>query len=325
MCVIWGLPYLLVKVAVRELSPGTLVFARTAVGGLVLLPVAVRQGGFKAAFGPVVRRWLPLAAFTVIEIAIPWLLISDAEHRLSSSLTGLLIAAVPLVGVVAVALTGGNDGLDVTRVSGLLLGVIGVGFLVGLDLGELSIGSLFEMALVAVGYAVAPMIMARYLSDLPSVPVVACSLLLTAVGYLPVAIVQRPQHVRGTVLASVVVLGLVCTAVAFVLFFALINDIGPARATVITYVNPAIAVLLGVTFLGERFTAGMAVGFPLILAGSFLAARRRGEQPLGPSADVDAAVSSVAMTSVDADGAVRSVERRRDDAGVVLVRRPPLD
>lgn len=270
MCVIWGIPYLLIRVAVRDLTPGALVFARTGVGGLVLLPIALRHGGF----GPVLRRWRPLVAFTVIELAIPWLLLSDAETELSSSLSGLLVAAVPLVGVVAVAVTGGHDRVDATRMAGLLLGVVGVACLVGLDLGNLHIGALLELAVVVVGYAVAPMIMARNLADLPSVPVVAASLLLTAVGYLPVALVRPPHSLHATVIASVAVLGVVCTALAFVLFFALIADIGPARATVITYVNPAVAVLLGVAFLRERFTLGMGIGFPLILAGSVLAARR---------------------------------------------------
>jgi drug/metabolite transporter (DMT)-like permease len=278
MCVIWGIPYLLIRVAVRDLTPGTLVFARTAIGGIVLLPVALRSGGLREAFGPVLRRWRPLVAFTVIEVAIPWLMLSDAETKLSSSLTGLLIAAVPLAGVIAVAVSGGNDHVDASRLTGLLLGVAGVACLVGLDLGQLKAIPLIEVAVVVVGYAVAPMIMAHKLADLPSVPVVASSLLLTAIGYLPVAIIQRPKHLHAHAVASVLALGVVCTALAFVVFFALINDIGPARATVITYVNPAVAVLLGVLFLDERFTLGMAVGFPLILGGSVLAARRR-ERP----------------------------------------------
>ncbi len=293
MCVIWGIPYLLIRVAVRDLSPGTLVFGRTAIGGLILLPIAIRGRGFRAAFGPVLQRWRPLVAFTIIEIAIPWLMLSDAETKLSSSLTGLLVAAVPLVGVVVVAATGGDDRADPSRLVGLLLGVAGVACLVGLDLGQLKAFPLIEVAITVVGYAVAPMIMARRLADLPSVPVVSASLLLTAIGYLPVAILQPPRGWHGNAIASVVALGVICTALAFVVFFALIADIGPARATVITYVNPAVAVLLGVLFLNERFTAGMAVGFPLILAGSVLAARRR--PPLvdvGPSETLVAASES---------------------------------
>src|SRR5580658_5890317 len=155
MCVIWGIPYLLIRVAVRDVSPGTLVFLRTAIGGVVLLPLAVRAGGF----GPVLRRWKPLLAFTILEIAIPWLLLGNAEQHLPSSLTGLLIAAVPLVGVVAARLAGIGDHVDRRRWAGLLLGLLGVG-------------------VVAIGYATAPIIMARKLADLPSFPVVSAALLL---------------------------------------------------------------------------------------------------------------------------------------------------
>jgi drug/metabolite transporter (DMT)-like permease len=268
MCVIWGIPYLLIRVAVRDVSPGTLVFLRTVIGGVVLLPLALRSGGF----GPVLRRWKPLVAFAAIEIAIPWLLLGNAEQHLSSSLTGLLVAAVPLVGVVAGRLAGTGDHVDARRWAGLLLGLLGVGMLVGLDLGSLSALALGEVGLVAVGYATAPIIMARQLSDLPSFPVVSAALLLSAVAWAPYGLTHWPSHVAASGVASILALGLVCTALAFVLFFALIGEIGPARATVITYVNPAIAVALGLLLLNERFTIGMGIGFPLILVGSVLAA-----------------------------------------------------
>lgn len=271
MCVIWGVPYLLIRVAVRDFSPGTLVFARTAIGGLILLPFAFAAGGF----GDVLRRWRPLLAFTVIEVAVPWLLLSDAERVLSSSLSGLLVAGVPLVGVLVARIAGTDEqGGGALRYVGLLLGLVGVVLLLGLDVGQVRTGALVEVAFVAVGYAVAPVILARRLSDLPSIPVVATSLLLTAVGYLPYAVLNWPDSISAKVAWSVAGLGVVCTALAFVLFFALIAAIGPARATVITYVNPAVAVLLGVLLLDEDFTLGIAVGFPLILIGSVLAARR---------------------------------------------------
>lgn len=271
LCVVWGVPYLLIRVAVREVEPGTLVFLRTAIGGLVLLPLALsaRGGGFSA----VRRRWRPLLAFTVAEIGVPWLLLSDAERHLSSSLSGLLIAVVPLVGVVVVRLAGTPERITPARLAGLGLGLFGVAMLVGLDLGELHTGALVELAVVVLGYAGGPVIMARYLSDLPNVPTVAASLLITAVGYLPYAMLHLPHRVSAEVAGSVLTLSLVCTALAFVLLFALIGQVGPARATVVTYVNPAVAVLAGVTVLGESFTSGMAVGFPLILIGSVLAAR----------------------------------------------------
>lgn len=296
MCVIWGVPYLLIRVAVRDFSPGTLVFARTALGGLILLPFAFAQGGF----GAVARRWRPLLAFTVIELAVPWLMLSDAERVLSSSLSGLLVAAVPLVGVVVARVAGVDDHGGVLRYAGLLLGLAGVVVLLGLDLGELHVVALLEMALVAVGYATAPVIMARRLADLPSIPVVAASLLLAATGYLPYAVFHWPTSVSAHAAWSVVVLGVICTALAFVLFFALISAIGPARATVITYVNPAVAVLLGVLLLDERFTLGMAVGFPLILVGSVLAARRVTASPA--TAGCEAGVPEAVLAETVAGG-----------------------
>ncbi|MCU1659005.1 MAG: protein of unknown function transrane [Pseudonocardiales bacterium] len=291
MCVIWGIPYLLIRVAVRDVSPGTLVFARTAIGGLILLPLALTRGGF----GPVLRRWRPLVAFTVIELAVPWLLLGSAEKQLSSSLSGLLVAAVPLIGVLVARVSGSDDHVDLSRGAGLLLGLVGVAMLVGLDIGSIHVASLFEMLAVVIGYAIAPVVMARRLADLPSIPVVSASLLLCAIGYLPYAAFNPPTHLSGHAIASIGVLGVVCTAVAFVVFFALINDIGPARATVITYVNPAVAVLFGIVLLGEPFTLGMGVGFPLILAGSVLAARRSTVREAAVAEPVAVAVRDVAV------------------------------
>jgi drug/metabolite transporter (DMT)-like permease len=294
MCVIWGVPYLLIRVAVRDFDPGTLVFARTAIGGLILLPFALAAGGF----GQVLERWRPLLAFTVIEVAVPWLLLSDAERVLSSSLSGLLVAAVPLVGVVVARVARTDDrGGGLLRYVGLLLGLAGVVLLLGLDVGEVRGGALLEMALVAIGYAVAPVIMARRLADLPSIPVVASALLLTATGYLPYAAFHWPGSISAKVAWSVVGLGVVCTALAFVLFFALIAAIGPARSTVITYVNPAVAVLLGVLLLDEKFTLGIAVGFPLILIGSVLAARRARPVSVACEAAVPEAVVAETVVS----------------------------
>jgi drug/metabolite transporter (DMT)-like permease len=283
MCVIWGIPYLLIRVAVRDVAPGTLVFMRTAIGGIVLLPLALRGGGF----GPVLRRWKPLVAFAAIEIAIPWLLLGNAEQHLPSSLTGLLVAAVPLVGVVAGRFAGTGDHVDARRWTGLLLGLLGVGLLVGLDLSSLSALALIEVGFVVIGYATAPIIMARQLSDLPSFSVVSAALLLSALAWAPYGLTHWPSRVPANGVASIVVLGLVCTALAFVVFFALIGEIGPNRATVITYVNPAVAVGLGLLLLNERFTAGMGIGFPLILLGSVLAAGRGKSSPEAtPAPDV---------------------------------------
>ncbi len=281
MGVIWGVPYLLIKVAVDELSPATLVFFRTAVAGLLLLPLAAARGQLR----PLLRHWKPLLAYTAAELAVPWLFLASAERRLSSSLSGLLIAAVPLVGALIGWLTGGER-LGARRLFGLLVGLAGVAALVGLDLHGGDAVPLIELAIVVLGYALGPFVLNRYLADLPGLGVVAASLGVTALVYLPAAAVQWPDRwPTGKVLGSVLVLAVVCTGVAFLLFFALIAEVGPVRATVITYINPAVAVTLGVLLLGEPFTVGIGVGFALVLVGSVLATRRSpappGDQRIG--------------------------------------------
>jgi drug/metabolite transporter (DMT)-like permease len=274
MCVIWGIPYLLIRVAVRELAPVTLVFARTALGAILLMPVAAWRGELR----PLLRHWKPLLAYTAAEVAIPWVLLARAETRLTSSLTGLLIAAVPLVGAVIVTLTGERERQGRRRWLGLLVGIGGVAALVGLDFGQVSVVALVEVALVAVGYAVGPIILARRLGDLPVFGVVATSLVVSAIVYAPFAAARRPDRMPSAhVLESVVGLAVVCTALAFVLFFALIAEVGPVRATVITYVNPAVAAVLGVVVLSEHIGAGMVLGFSLVLAGCVLATGGRAE------------------------------------------------
>ena len=271
MCVIWGIPYLLIKIAVEELAPSTVVLARTGLAALVLLPIALAQGqlrGMRAA-------WLPLVVYTLVEICGPFLLLAHAETRLSSSLTGLLIAAVPIVGVVLVRATGGEERLGLRRLTGLLLGVGGVAALVGLDVAADDLMAVLAVAGVVLGYAIGPIILARRLSQLPGLGVVAASLTLAALLYLPAGIAQAPpEWPSGPVLAAVLALALICTGLAFLVFFELIAEVGPARATVITYINPAVAVLLGVVVLDERFTVVTGVGFVLVLAGAVLATAR---------------------------------------------------
>lgn len=268
LSVIWGIPYLLIKVAVRELTPASLVFLRTALGASLLLPFVLVRGNLRA----LLPRWRSVLLFTVVELAVPWVLLSDAERRLNSSLAGLLVASVPLVGAVIARLGEGHERLGGRRLLGLAVGLGGVVALLGLDVAGADALTLGEMAVVVVGYALGPRVVARKLSDLPSLDVVVASLGLCALVYAPVGIAQLPPAMPALpVVGAVVGLGVLCTAVAFGLFFQLIAEVGPVRATVITYLNPAVAVAAGVALLGEPFTAGTATGFVLILAGSWLA------------------------------------------------------
>lgn len=272
MALIWGIPYLLIRIAVAEVSPPVLVFARTTIGAAVLLPLAIARVDLHRT----VERWRWVAAFGLVEVAGPWVLLGWAEQQVASSLAGLLVAGVPLVGVVIAVLTGGRD-RHVTGIglAGLLLGLVGVVAIAGTDLNVKNAAAIGAIALVVVGYALGPWILAHKLVGVPSLAVMAPSLTLSALIYLPVAIVQWPATAPSPgAIASIVVLGLVCTALAFVLFAELIAAVGPVRGTVITYINPAVAALLGVLVLSEPFTPAMAVGFGLVIAGSLLATRR---------------------------------------------------
>ena len=268
--VIWGIPYLLIKIAVEDLSPASLVLARTSLATLLLAPLAASRGLLR----PLVPHWRPLLVYTIIEICLPWLLLGHAEQELSSSLTGLLVAAVPLVGAVLVKLTG-HEPMASRRIVGLLVGFAGVAALVGFDVGASSTGAVAAVGLVAVCYALGPLILSRHLADLPSLGVVAASLAISALLYAPVGLLQWPDQAPGAdTWWSVAGLAVVCTAVAFLVFFELIAEVGPSRATVITYVNPAVALVLGVIVLDEQVTVATGVGFALILLGSVLATQR---------------------------------------------------
>src|SRR3954463_14383222 len=269
MCLIWGVPYLLIRVAVEDMSPAAVVFLRTGIAALVLAPVAIRRGGLS----DLVARWRPLLLYSAIEVALPWWLLTDAERHLSSALAGLLLAAVPLFGIVLARAVGTGEVVDRWRVVGLVLGAGGVGALVGLQLGHINLLAVGAVLLTALGYAAGPLVLSRRLADLPAVNVVAASLGLSSLAWAPAAAASWPTSGSAKAAGSVLGLALVCTAIAFLVFFALIAEVGPSRATVITFVNPAVAIALGMAVLGERFTAGMAVGFPLVLAGSVLATR----------------------------------------------------
>jgi drug/metabolite transporter (DMT)-like permease len=268
MCVVWGIPYLLIKVAVGGVSVPMVVFARTALGAAVLLPLALRSG----QLGAVRRHWRLLVAFAALEMILPWGLLSEAERRLPSSLAGLLIAAVPIIGVVVARLTGGSERLSARRWAGLIVGLGGVAVLAAPDLGGGNGWAVGEVLLVALGYATAPLIATRKLADVPALPMTAACLSLAALCYTPAAIVTWPHRLPSAqVLAALAALGVICTACAFIVFLQLLREVGPSRAMVFTYVNPAVAVAAGVLLLGEPFTATIAVSFALILGGCLLA------------------------------------------------------
>lgn len=275
MSVIWGIPYLLIKVADEGVSVPVLVFARTAVAAVLLLPLALRRREIRV----LLPYWRWLVVFALVEIVAPWLLLSNAERHLSSSTTGLLVAVVPIIGVLLARLTGDAERLSVIRLAGLFIGLGGVALLAGHLTGG-GAWPIVEVLLVATGYATGPLIASRKLGDLPGLGMTAVCLAFSAVVIAPAAALTLPHAVPpARVIASLAGLAVVCTALAFVLFFKLIAEAGPARATVITYVNPAVAVALGVAILGEPLTPTILLSFVLILSGSVLATRSGAPRP----------------------------------------------
>ncbi len=285
MGVIWGIPYLLIKIAVEGVSVPVLVLARTAIGAAVLLPLALSR----AAWAPVFRHWRPVLVFAFFEIIAAWLLLSDAERHITSSLTGLLIAASPIIAAVLDRLTGGETRFGVKRIAGLAVGLFGVAVLAGPELTGGSAWPVTEVLLVATCYAIAPLVAARYLGDVPALPLTAACLGVAALVYAAPAAATWPDHLPGTrILLALAGLALICTATAFIVFFALIREVGATRALVFTYVNPAVALAAGVIVLHEPLTPWNIAGLALILSGSVLATRRPDADPV-PAAPEPAA------------------------------------
>lgn len=281
LCIVWGIPYMFTRIAVREVAPPTLVFLRTLPAALLLIPFALHRRELR----PLLAHWRWIVVYTAAELALPWLLLSHAQQRISSSLAGLLVASVPLIAAVLYGKAGGADVYDWRRKAGLIMGFAGVAALVGIDVGSSDPLAIVEVTVVALCFATGPYIVSRRLADVPILGVIAASLLLNALIYTPAVVLWPPASLSRETIVAVLVLSLVCTALAFLLFFNLVREVGPSRTTIVTYVNPLVAVLLGVVVLSEPFTLGIAVGMPLVLLGSALAtAPSRGAAPSSPTA-----------------------------------------
>ena len=301
----WGIPYLFIKVAVAELEPEMVVLARAGLAAILLLPLAL----YRKQVMPVLKRWLPLLAYTVVEIIVPWYFLSSAELRLPSSTAGLLISAVPLAGVGIAFLMGRPAKMTGINWIGILVGMLGVAALVGLDVSGSDIGAVAEVGVVVVGYALGPAILSRWMSDLPGVGVVAVSLAIAAIVYVPFVLLTGalPTEVpSGEVIVAIIVLAVVCSAAAFLLMVALIGEIGPVRATAITYINPAVAIIAGVLILGERVTIWTVVGFVLVLSGSYLVTKRRREAVAASGPEEAAAVEEASPPPASTTGRTRT-------------------
>lgn len=283
----WGIPYLFIKVAVAELEPAMVVLARASLAALLLLPIAL----FRREIAPVLRRWKPIAVYTVVEIVLPWFFLNSAEQRLPSSTAGLLISAVPLAGVGVAFLLGRAVRFAWYNWVGIAVGMAGVAALVGFDVGGSDLVAVAQVGVVVLGYALGPAILAKWVPELPGIGVTAVSLGAAALVYIPfvAATGAFPTRWPSTpVVVAILVLAVVCSALAFVLMIALVGEIGPVRMSAITYVNPAVAIVAGAVFLGEQVTFWTIVGFALVLSGSYLVTKRQ-RDPVAPAGPEEAA------------------------------------
>ena len=268
---LWGVPYLLIKVAVGEVGPEIVVFSRVVLAALALLPLAFGQGALRA----IRHRWPEVLALSFVEVAVPFLLIAYGEQHISSGLAGLLIAADPLFIVLLALRFDRSERTTGARLAGLCLGFVGVAALLGLNPGGDALGLLGGafVLLAALCYAAGSLLIKR-VSDVPLLGSVTASLSLGAIWIAPLALLHLPPvWPSAAVLGSLVALGLACTAVGFLVYFSLIAEVGATRAALITYVNPAVAVLLGLVVLGEPVTLATVGGFALIIAGCWLSTR----------------------------------------------------
>ena len=276
--IVWGIPYFFIAIAGQSFSTVTLVWMRVVIGALFLLPVALKRGVLREA----IANWPWVLFFAVVEMVGPWYFITEAERSVPTSLVGLMMTTIPFISAAITGFFFGDKAAGhPATVAGLVIGFSGVVSLIGIDAfsGHLEIGPTLLLVFTALCYAVAPIVASKTMPKVSTLGITAVSLAMVAVIYTPFAVVTLPRDLAAGPSTeswiSIVILGVVCSALAFVLYFSLIREVGPRRSTLITYLNLLVAAVLGVLFLAEPITPGILVGLPLIVIGSYLAGRDR--------------------------------------------------
>ena len=263
----------MLKVAVEELTPSVIVFSRVLIGSAILLPIAIKRGSLKSAL----LNWKYVLPYAVGEMVLPWILITTAEKKVTSGLAGLLIATVPIWSTILASLRGDKTVWHHKRLLGLLIGFLGIVLVVGIESfsGNQSLLAIAMLLIAAMGYAWAVTMINAKIPHVDGIAINGVAMFFTLLVFLPFTIAQLPKHIpAGRVILSIVGLGTLPTALAFILFFILLKEIGPARGSLVTYLNTAFAVVLGIIFLREPITLGIAIGLPLVLIGSYFASRK---------------------------------------------------
>lgn len=276
---LWGVPYLFMKVAIEELSTPMIVFSRLAIGASLLVPLALREGTLKGA----VKYWKYIALYAVLEMVIPWTLITNSQRSLSSGVVALLVATVPIWATLFAHHSGDSTAAHRTRIFGIAIGLVGISLIVGIESVSdfTNFVALAQILIAAASYAFAVNMITRKAPGTSGIAINGIAMTISAVIFAPFAINTWPNEVPSNeVILSTIGLGVICSGLAFWIFFLLLEEIGPARASLVVYPNTAVAVVLGVLILREEITLALAIGLPLVLAGSYLASRKPTSQPI---------------------------------------------
>jgi drug/metabolite transporter (DMT)-like permease len=277
LAALWGASYLFIKIGLDDLSPAGVVFTRTALAALVLMPIAIQRGGM----APLWRRAPGLFALGAVQVAAPFLLISAGERHIASSLAGILVAAAPIFTAIFAIWLDDNERLSAPGIVGVAIGIVGVGLLLGVDLGGSSTALLggLMVVLASVGYAIGGFGLKRYFTGYQPIALVASTMSASAIMTLPLFLIDLPSRVGLDTVGAISALGFGGTGIAFVIYYTLNREIGPTRTSLVAYVAPVFAVVYGVTLLSEKFTVTTAIGIVLIVGGSWLAAKAPARAP----------------------------------------------
>ena len=273
---LWGIPYLFIRVAVDSdngFSPALVVFGRVFIGALILIPISIYDKSFFTA----IKGWKYVAVYALFEMVGPWILIGTAEQKISSGLAGLLVSSVPIFSTLIASAYGDKSVWQPRRLFGIVVGFLGVFLLVGIEsfTGSSDPISILMILAAALGYAFAVIYITRKMPGVSGVAINGIAMAMTAVFYSPALVFLWPDRaVSHNAIYSLIALGVFSTGIAFAVFFTVMAEIGPTRASLVTYMNTAFAVVLGVIILNEPLTVGIIVGLPLVLVGSYLASRK---------------------------------------------------
>lgn len=270
---LWGVPYMFMKVAVEELSTPVIVFSRLAIGALLLIPLAIYQGSLTKAL----PYWRYILFYAILEMVGPWFLITNAQHDLPSGVVALLVATVPIWATLFAHHTGDSTAAHRTRIFGITIGLLGIALLVGIEsVRDISnIRALVQVLFASVLYAWAVNMVSRKVPGVSGIAINGLAMTFATLIYLPFALTHLPEQAPSAqALFSTIGLGVLCTAMAFWIFFLVLDEIGPARASLVVYPNTAVAVVLGIIVLREPLTLAIAIGLPMVLIGSYFASRK---------------------------------------------------